>query len=106
MPRFAVETSPAPNVSVQFNYVSRTRRLMQPVDVLGYQGKISKSILPTRDGCMSRIGLQGRQQVAAIIEPLPDGRQISLQHPRGRNDVKRHSLPHGRVAAAAKRWHT
>src|SRR5437763_17109348 len=70
--RAAIKTTRPPNVPVQFDYVSRTRLLMEIVDVLRHQSEIIKPILPFCDRLMRGIRFQQRQPLATKIKPFPN----------------------------------
>src|SRR5437773_7033033 len=103
--RTAIETPRPPDVAVHLDHTTRARGLMQTVDVLSYQRKLRKPFLPTGNGFMCRVWLQRCEQVAAIIEPLPNDGKISLQHAGRRDYFQRHALPYSRITASAKRGH-
>jgi hypothetical protein len=78
--RFTSNTTGAPDIAMEFDNVLRSGSLVQPVDVLGNKREIVKPILPASNLVMGRIGLQTTQHVAPVIKPLPEGRQVALEH--------------------------
>src|ERR1051325_5644132 len=78
---------------------------MQAIYILRNQRELGKAVLPVRERLMCRIRRELSQDIATIIKPLPNSRQVALDHTRGGNDVERHSLPNGSVASAPNRRH-
>src|ERR1700741_1803735 len=78
---------------------------MQTVDILRDEGEFRKRLLPARNFVVGYIRHQTVHEVAAIIKPFPDRREISFKHFCGGYDVERNSLPARGITAATKRRH-
>src|SRR4026207_260246 len=78
---------------------------MQAVNILRDECEFGKALLPARNLVMGSVRGQSVHEVAAVIKPFPDRREITFEHLGRRDDVERNSLPDGYVSATAKRRH-
>ena len=98
----ARQTPGPPEASVQLDDLARVRGLMQPVDVLGDHNERFVALDPARAGeyVMGRVGTRFPDHSAAIIEPVPQQRQVVFDQSRRGELVERHAAPHVSAAAA------
>ena len=75
------------------------------INVLRHEQELRKLLLPTGNCLMGRIRFQGGKQLASIIKPLPNCRQIPFEHSGGGDNFERHSLPDRSFAPTAKCRH-